>query len=134
LKRSRGIEHSTGSAAVPTTLAETKIYKIKIVCCSTIIVGTLGYLPALHTNNGSSMITQRRNRKYYIPTTKKNRLIKAGSAVEDLPRRSRVGTMTYQRVRSFVYFCKNRTCASKCCMFSTLGIFCPYSFVMNHCY
>jgi hypothetical protein len=71
LKRRRVMQHSTSSAAVPTTLAETKIYKIKIVCYSTIIVGTLGYLPALHTNNGSAMITQRRNRKYYIPTTKK---------------------------------------------------------------
>jgi hypothetical protein len=42
------------SAAVPTTLAETIIYKIKIICCSAIIVGTLGYLPALHTNNGKN--------------------------------------------------------------------------------
>jgi hypothetical protein len=65
------MQHSSGSAAVPTTLAETIIYKIKIVCCSKIVVGTLGFLPALHTNNGSATITQLRNRKRYIPTTEK---------------------------------------------------------------
>jgi hypothetical protein len=38
-----GMQHSTSSLAVPTTLAETIIYKIKIVYCATIVVGTLGY-------------------------------------------------------------------------------------------
>jgi hypothetical protein len=52
------MQHSSGSAAVPTTLAETIMYKIKIICCSKIVVGTLGYLPALHTN-GSATIMQR---------------------------------------------------------------------------
>jgi hypothetical protein len=56
------MQHSSGSTALPTTLAEIIIYKIKIVCCSTIVVGTLGYAPALHTN-GSAMIMQGRNRK-----------------------------------------------------------------------
>jgi hypothetical protein len=64
------MQHSCGSTAVPTTLAETIIYKIKIVYCSTIIVGTLVYLPALHTN-GRAMITQRWNRKRYMPSTAK---------------------------------------------------------------
>jgi hypothetical protein len=60
------MQHSSCSAAVPTTLAETIIYKIKIVCCSTIVVGTLGYLPALY-NKGSATIMQVRNRKRYVP-------------------------------------------------------------------
>jgi hypothetical protein len=50
--------HSKSRTGIPTTLAETIIYIF--FSCLTIVVGTLGYLPALHTNNGSSSFIQRR--------------------------------------------------------------------------
>jgi hypothetical protein len=44
------MKHTSGKAGIPTILAEIiSIYKIKIVCCATIVVGTIGYIPALHT-------------------------------------------------------------------------------------
>jgi hypothetical protein len=48
---------SKGRVGVPTTL------EFIFFCCATIVVGKLGYLPALHTNNGGATIKQRRNRK-----------------------------------------------------------------------
>jgi hypothetical protein len=70
-KRRREREERVSTNEGGRTLAEIIIYKIKIVCCFTIVVGTLGYLPALHTN-GSAMIMQGRNRKRYIPTKTKS--------------------------------------------------------------
>jgi hypothetical protein len=53
-----GMQHSKGSAAPPTTVAETIIYTKKFLERATIVVGTLGFLPALHTN-GCPMMMQR---------------------------------------------------------------------------
>jgi hypothetical protein len=54
---------SKGSASEPTILTETLMYKI--FCSSSAqVVGTLGYLSTLHTNNGSPKIMRRGNRKH----------------------------------------------------------------------
>jgi hypothetical protein len=64
------MQHSKGRAALPTTLAETIIYKKYFFDSATIVVGTLGFLPALYTNKGSATITKRLNAEVYaMPTT-----------------------------------------------------------------
>jgi uncharacterized membrane protein HdeD (DUF308 family) len=59
------MQHSKGSAALPTTLAETIIYTKYFFGSATIVVGTLGFLPALHRNQWQRTITQRLNAEVY---------------------------------------------------------------------
>jgi hypothetical protein len=63
------MQHSKGSAVQPTTLAETIIYTKYFFGSITIVVGTLGFLPALHTK-GSATITKRLNAEVYAMPTK----------------------------------------------------------------
>jgi hypothetical protein len=56
------MQQGKGSASVPTTGAKTIIYKI-LFGCAPIVVGSLGYLSALHINNGDLGIMQWRDGK-----------------------------------------------------------------------